>query len=286
MNNILGQIKATNPNSPCLDFLVKRLQSDNYRGNHISQHNYYTQQEILSILKIINDFATYQSNPYVNVRNSSEEYTELVDVIHQTTGKGTLKSVRKQFLLEMSKMGFIYRCDGNRVILNPFNPQPGVEVKYIFITHFGFCFLIEQDNTRHRFLYSQALINLIGPIYWDIYYLMQNVRSCSCISIYEYMLFVSFLNQSLPSQPNYYYSIVDILNFINEFRVMENLQNIIINLCEQYCNPNNFQGNKTTKRDWKNWQNEANITFKILGQTQLFHYDENKEILYFKSYIA
>ena len=50
MVTILQEISQIDPSKECLKFLAKRLQSKDYRGIQISQHNRYTKKEILVIL--------------------------------------------------------------------------------------------------------------------------------------------------------------------------------------------------------------------------------------------
>ncbi len=53
MNEYLKQILQIDSSKNCLKFLVDRLQSVNYRGIQISQHNRYTKDRILIILEEI-----------------------------------------------------------------------------------------------------------------------------------------------------------------------------------------------------------------------------------------
>lgn len=46
-----------------------------------------------------------------------------------------------------------------------------------------------------------------------------------------------------------------------------------------YCNPANFLGNKTQKRDYDNWSNQAQQIIKLLSQMSYFEYDEEKDRL-------
>lgn len=53
MDRILQEIVQIDSSRECIKFLAQRVQSDNYRGLQISQHNRYTQQEVLIILQEI-----------------------------------------------------------------------------------------------------------------------------------------------------------------------------------------------------------------------------------------
>lgn len=283
MNNILGQIKAINPNSPCLNFLVARLQSDNYRGNHISQHNRFNKNTILIILKEIYDIAgtnllqirTEDLSKRPNNIEGEEKYAELVNNIALELNRCTQDSLRKNIFVDMHRMGLINRYNGNGVLIAAFAKSK--TIKYISIASLGLSILEEQDQHKQNMLYQQTLYSLMGDDFWSEFYsLMAEIEH---ISLYEYVLFGSFLNKSLNGLC---YSRDSIVYFINEFRDMDkNSQNNIIDMCEQYCNPNNFEGDKITKRDWHNLKNETMQIFNILMQTKFFDYRQTDLVYIF-----
>lgn len=51
---------------------------------------------------------------------------------------------------------------------------------------------------------------------------------------------------------------------------------------QKYCNPDNFSGNKTQKRDFHNWLNETQQIISLLSQMSYFEYDEEKRRLFIK----
>ncbi len=110
---ILQEISQIDPSKECLKFLVKRLQSKDYRGIQISQHNRYTKKEILVILQEI--YALVGSN-LMQIRTTDlskrpqnvggeELYAQLTHNISLKLSRCTQDSLRKNIFVDMHRMG-------------------------------------------------------------------------------------------------------------------------------------------------------------------------------------
>lgn len=113
----LQEIIQIDPSKECIKFLVERLQSNDYRGNHISQHNRYTKKEILVILQEI--YALVGTN-LIQIRTTDlskrpqniigeELYAKLTNNISLKLARCTQDSLRKNIFVEMHRMGLINR---------------------------------------------------------------------------------------------------------------------------------------------------------------------------------
>lgn len=158
MDKILQEILQIDSSRECINFLVKRVQSDNYRGLQISQHNRYTQKEILVILQEIYGLcgdrllqirtSDLSKRPY-NIEGE-EKYAELTTKIASKLGRCTQDSLRKNIFVDLHRMGLIDRFNAKKKQLNPFDN--GTK-KYIALTKFGIDFLQSTDIfTQNLFL--------------------------------------------------------------------------------------------------------------------------------------
>lgn len=56
-----GYVKNINPGNQALEFIDSRLLDDNYRGSRSSQHNRYSMDKVVKILKLLDKFAPNKS---------------------------------------------------------------------------------------------------------------------------------------------------------------------------------------------------------------------------------
>ncbi len=84
------------------------------------------------------------------------------------------------------------------------------------------------------------------------------------ISIYEFMFILSDTDISN-------YEKIKLLNSYNSLK--QHQKDKFLNLLKKYANPDNFVGDKTTKRDFHNWINEAQQLFSLMKQTSYFQVD-------------
>lgn len=162
MVTILQEISQIDPSKECLKFLAKRLQSKDYRGIQISQHNRYTKKEILVILQEI--YALVGSN-LMQIRTTDlskrpqnvggeELYAQLTHNISLKLSRCTQDSLRKNIFVDMHRMGLISRFNAKKQELSPF--ANGTK-KFISLTKLGLALLQEKSLFTQNLLFTRAL---------------------------------------------------------------------------------------------------------------------------------
>lgn len=285
MDKILQEILQIDSSRECINFLVKRVRSDNYRGLQISQHNRYTQKEILVILQEIYGLcgdrllqirtSDLSKRPY-NIKGE-EKYAELTTKIASNLGRCTQDSLRKNIFVDLHRMGLIDRFNAKKKQLNPFDN--GTK-KYIALTKFGIDFLQSTDIFTQNLFFTRALENLMQGFGEDILHIILELES-NYLTLYEVLFFATFLYQKLDSKT---YNRSDIISLIRDYRTLSKFQKQALNeKIKSYCEPKNFSGDKTQKRDFHNWINETQQILSLLTQMAYFEYNEHDVKLYIRT---
>lgn len=284
MERILQEILNIDKSKECLKFLVQRIQSENYRGVQISQHNRYTQKEILVILQELYNLC---GKDYLQIRTKDlskrpyniegeETYAQLTHNISQKIGRCTQDSLRKNLFVDMHRMGLIERFNAKKKALKPFE---GGTKKYITLSKFGIELLNSKDIFTQKLLYTRALESLMNGFGEEILQIILELDK-SYISIYELLFFGTFVYKNLNS---HFYTRTQIIEFIKEFRTLSRFnKEFLINKIKAYCEPSNFKGDKTQKRDFHNWINETQQILSLLTQMAYFEWNKKEERLYIR----
>lgn len=281
MHKILQSIIDIDKNNKFLKYIVLRIQKDDYRGLHISQHNRY---DIEYVDTIVNSIYKLSNNTYFEIprgdyseRESGKKkydindfsvFKGIVDNIKKIKGRGTYNSIKKNFFVDFHRMGIIERFDKN---YNPTNPYSRQVAHFAKLTENAIK-LISTNNIfeKHRIftdfiniLFDNNLSNLADLIYNSDYKETQ-------ISIYEFMFVLSDINITN----------IEKIGLLNSYNSLKKYQkNKLIDLIKEYANPTNFVGDKTDKRDYHNWINESQQILSLMKQTSYFQVD--KENSYF-----
>ena len=118
-------------------------------------------------------------------------------------------------------------------------------------------------------LYTRGIDNLMQGLLDD---LLDIILSVEKITEDEYTFIVSFVNQQLNG---IYYGKDLIIDLVKDYRYMSRFQKDMVKReIAEYCNPDNFKGDKTDKRDYHNWVNETQQVFMLLNQTVYFEQRE------------
>lgn len=278
MVTILQEISQIDPSKECLKFLAKRLQSKDYRGIQISQHNRYTKKEILVILQEI--YALVGSN-LMQIRTTDlstrpqnvggeELYAQLTHNISLKLSRCTQDSLRKNIFVDMHRMGLISRFNAKKQELSPF--ANGTK-KFISLTKLGLALLQEKSLFTQNLLFTRALETLLNGFGEELLNIVLELNS-NYISEEEMVFFVSFLNQRLE---NSIFSRSVIVEFIKEYRALSKFQQkMLTEKVQAYCNPSNFSGDKTNKRDFHNWLNETQQIITLLSQMSYFDCNDKR----------
>lgn len=281
----LQEITRIDPSKECLKFLAQRLQSNDYRGLQISQHNRYTKKEILVILGEIYNLVgsnlmqirtTDLSKRPQNIAGE-EQYAQLTNNISLKLSRCTQDSLRKNIFVDMHRMGLISRYNAKKEPLNPF--ANGTK-KFISLTQLGIALLQENNLFTQNLLFTRALENLLNGFGEEILSIALDLQQSPYISEEELLFFGTFLNQKLGDT---IFSRSVIIEFIKEYRTLSKFQQkMLVDKVQTYCNPNNFSGDKTNKRDFHNWLNETQQIITLLSQMSYFEYAKESRKLCIK----
>ncbi|WP_104747523.1 restriction endonuclease subunit R [Helicobacter cetorum] len=286
LEKILQEITQLDPSKKCLKFLVNRIKRKDYRGWHFSQHNRYTKKEIKIIIQAIFDeigeellqirTTDMSERPY-NIEGE-EAYARVVHNINKQIERTTQDSLRKNFFVDMHRMGLIERYNKYKKPTNPYMKRP---IKYVSLTPLALEFLNATDLLKENFCYTQALENLLKGFGAECREIILELDS-NYLDMEEMIFFVTFLDcVSFVALLNIrYFTRSEIIEYIKEYRSLSKFQKERLReLVQDYCNPKNFSGDKTHKRDYHNWKNETDQIFTLLEQSIFFERDKNRLIL-------
>lgn len=267
---ILEQILAILPNNLFLEYIIRRVQREDYRGLHVSQHNRYDLDRLIKILRGIyfivglEKFRIPLGDDIGEREPDCGFYYAIVTEVNKRAGIGTINSLKKNFFVDFERMGLMYRYDknGNKII----NIGRG-QVYYGQLTDRVRDLLEGDIIKKYRIftdsidiLFRDEIANIANTLYYSHY---KNAR----ISIDEFMLILS------DSKPEYRDKKIDLLD---SFRSLNRLQQEhAIDLIQKYCDPNSFSGDKTQRRDYHNWKNESQQIFSLLKNTVYFDITKN-----------
>ena len=271
---MLEKIKTIDPSKKCLSFLYERVLSDNYRGKQISQHNRYTFDQVVGMLKIFYDLAgsskmvirttDLSKRPY----NEPDEllYAEYTNLVNLKFGKSTQDSIRKNLFVDFHRMGLINRYGIDGSILGPYERRP---VKKVSLTKTALELIDTEATYLQKYMvFSRCLDNILLGLVTDLFDVIAEI---DYINLYEYTFFISFARLSLNGV---YYSLEDMIDYAKEFRSMSRYQkNAVVDIVQTYCDPNSFVGDKRQKRDFHNWINETQQIFTLLDMTAYYDYN-------------
>lgn len=265
--------------SEATKYLFDRIQRLEYRGEHLSQHNRYTKEVILVILEELNNVLQSNNLTLLPIRttdlskrgfNTPEEYhyAVLTNAIAKRINRVTQDSLRKNFFVDMARMGFINRFQPNRCMSSPFEKS---KTKFVNISELGYEFL-KASQSQNIFninrLWTDALTNLHNGFEVLLYDFMLNLqlRGENSISYDEFAFFVSDLRITSPNI---------LLELLLEFKRLSLYQKeSVINAIRKYASPKDNEVferlDKTKVKDYHNWINEAQQLFMLLDESVLF----------------
>jgi len=266
---ILDEIVAIQPDNQFLKYIVNRIQDVNYRGIHISQHNRYDLDRLTKILAGINEVVADKifrvptgDNKKGEQKPDCVEYYKIVKSVKKVAGVGTINSLKKNFFVDFQKLGLLRRFDKNK---NEITKRSGIY--YAQLTPLAIK-LVNSSLVQQYKIFTDALDDLfeteITRLAETLYY--SNYKNTP-IGIIEFMLILSDDRPQISD---------DKIDLINSYRALKPWQQKkATNLIKKYCNPKNFKGNKTKKRDFGNWKNESQQIFSLLKNTVYFDITQN-----------
>ena len=260
LRKILDEILEIDRSNIFLKYIVDRVQRNDYRGWHVSQHNRYDLDVISLILKKIysvvnDDYFAIPPGDYHSSDRLGEDYRAyqtIVDKIKGDMGRGTLNSVKKNFFPDLKRMGFleIVQINNHRKGKLTESAVNMVSTDKLIVRYKMFTDGVDK-------LFGNKISDLAERIYLSDY-------ATEMISIYEFMFIFS---DDIDSNK---------IGLVKSYRGLEKYKREkAINLVQTYANPDNFDGDKSEKRDFHNWKNQAQQILNLLKTTVYFMADPN-----------
>lgn len=263
-----------NTNNKSLIFISERIKSDDYRGIHLFQHYRYDLSFIKVVLSAIHEYQKNNNNSLLKIRttdssrrpeNHSDEldYSNVIDKIKRSTGKGTQDAIRKIVFVDCNRMGFLDRYDKNKKLIEI---EAKSKTQFVGLSEKGKKFVETSDIKEEYFIFSSGIYRIVGTLINTLENLISKYN-LGFISKYEFMYFVS----AIDDKSTFSIDIEKCAELIKEFRLLgpaekENVTRIL----KEEMNPKKFKGNKKSKRDFHNWENEATQIYLLLSTTVYF----------------
>jgi len=266
-----------------LEFIDFRVQDEKYRGSPSSEHNRYTMDKIMDILKLLDKYAPNQALMTIRTTDLSKrpentpeefEYSRFCNEAKEKTEIGTQDAMRKNLFVDLHRMGFIVRYDKNHQPTEPFFKQG---IKYVSLSSQGQKLIEAKNRLDKFFIFSKGIDTLLGgyiDILLDI--LKDKEYDIDKISIYEYMFFVSAIGVEARFNKN----TDDAVELIKSFRNLTPIQrNSAIEKLKSELDPKIFTGSKKEKKDFHNWHNKVAQIYYLLDQTVYFEVRREQLVL-------
>lgn len=268
VQKILDEILSIEQNNPFIEYIVNRIQLDNYRGWHVSQHNRYDLNDIEIILRNIYDVAgeTYFEIPPGDYNQDDvlpedfQKFQTIVSKINSKMGRGTINSLKKNFFPDLERMRFLIREK-----IKPH--EEGQGIPHGRLTSSAVEFINAKYLIGKYKKFTDGIDNLFGNKISELAEMIHlSAYAGDKISIYEFMFIFSDNDED-----------IDKIGLLDSYRRLKKYQrNKIIKLVQKYADPKNFKGNKTSRRDFHNWKNQAQQIMSLLKTTVYFEVDLNK----------
>lgn len=246
-----------------IKYIFERIQREDYRGIHLSQHNRLPFDKVLEILKTINNIADssifdIHIGDWKGKRQKGcETYYRIVDSLKRVIEQGTVNSLKKNIFPDLETMGFLNRYNKKGELVSPKKRET---IASVSLTKFAIDFINEKKPRKQYKMYIEATEKLLEPILDELFYLLY--REFDSINVYEYMFVVS--DEKLTTQEK--------IDLIKSYRRLKKVQRTKLNqkILQVFEKINKKAINKRYKRDFGNWYNESLQIFNLLNQTIYF----------------
>lgn len=249
-------------NNEIEQYLFDRIEKEDYRGYHLSQHNRLPFNKISIILKLIyKEIKDYKLKiPCGDWKGIKEKecmgYYNLVDFISKQLGFITYNSLKKNIFPDLDKMGFIDRFDKkNEIVITEKRSQ----IWFFKLTEKAIDFVNESNELEKYKIYLSAIEIIMSKITEEVYFILKKTDK---LEIHEYTFFVSddHLNKETK------------INFIKKYRKLKKLgqTKFIKKIKNRFKEITLTAIDKSGKKDFMNWFNESLQIFGLLGQLPYF----------------
>ncbi len=274
--DILRKIESVYPHNHFIDYIINRIQDDNYRGIQCSQHNRLTYDYFRALIEIIYKsvgdkmFCIHVGDDKGVRQPQAAGYYTIVNNIKNVVGKGTINSVKKNTFPDLARAGFLERFDKNEMrITETFTigeekiARTRSNIYKVRLSNLGIRFAQASSEFERRKYYTDAVDTLTKNAATDLVELLSTDERVESVSIEEFMYIFS------DDRENVRYN--DKLMYLSDYRKLsEEQKNQVDLLLKEYCNPERNTGDKTNSRDYHNWKNESQQIFNLLSNSTYF----------------
>lgn len=269
------------PGNRALQYIHRRLESDEYRGAHHTQHNRYVMGDVVDILNLLAQHASEDGTLPIRttdlskrplIRPDEKQYTEFCNRVRRKIRKGSPDAMRKNYFPDFHRMGLIDRYDADR---NPVDPYARKKrVKYVALTEMGKK-LTSMENLDAYFVYSKCIDKLLGGQINTMFRILRD-NELDWVDLTEYVFFVS----GIEVEPDFGVSAVEAIDLIKDYRSLTHAQRrMLYETLRKDLEPSMSAPHKPDKRDFYNWINEAQQVFSLLSQTVYFDVSDGRLVL-------
>lgn len=277
-------VRNISPGNDALEFIDKRLQDDKYRGSRSSQHNRYTMDELITILKLLDKYAPRQSLMHIRTTEFKKRkanlpteaiYSGFCNEVKSTIGKGTQDAMRKNLFPDFHRMDLIVRYNRHRMPTDPHRSQP---ITYVSLSDQGSRLVQAESIDEQFYIFSRGVDRLLGGFINVLLRLLRDSEySLKRIEIHEFMFFVS----AIGTPTSFNIKDEQCVGLIRSYRNLARTQrHAVVDTLAQKLKPENFDGDKPSQRHYRNWLNKAEQIYHILNQTVYF--EVRDKILYLR----
>ena len=188
------KIEKIDPDNSFLQYITTRIEDENYRGIQCSQHNRITYEYIKNLIKIIFDVAeTYPFNIHVGDDNGerqegAELYYQIVEEIKNSTGKGTINSIKKNTFPDLSRGGLLNRYDREGNLID--GTFGRTNVSSVCLSNLALQFIKANTEFEKRRIYTDFIDKLTRTISIELVQLLTDY-DFGQIDILEFMYILS-----------------------------------------------------------------------------------------------
>lgn len=251
LDAVLHSIKDIAPDNAFINYILKRIQSDDYRNFHVSQQNRIGRIKTARILKAI--FSVTPNRHFLIppgdigkdalYPKDSRDFERIVAAIKSATESGTANSVKKNLFPDMNRMGFITISEGRQ--------------RYGKITSLGTAYLEAPSDAIQQNLFASGVERMFGAYLPSLIGDLLNGGYQNKILYFQEFMYILF--ERNPENKR--------ISLLDAYRQLAHSQQTNVDkLLQQYANPKNFSGDRTAKRDYQNWKNETQQSLSLLTE--------------------
>lgn len=260
------------PDNKALQYIHRRLESDEYRGAHHTQHNRYVMSDVVEILKLLARYAlkngmlpirTTDLSKRPMIRPEEQRYTEFCGRVRRELKKGSPDAMRKNYFPDFHRMGLIDRYGSDGEPTDPYSRKK--RIKYVALTETGKK-LASAGELDAYFVYSKCIDKLLGGQIGIVFRILRD-NELDWIEQIEYAFFVS----GIEVESDFSVSVLEAIDLMKEYRSLTHAQRrMVYETLRKDLEPSMSAPHKPDKRDFRNWINEAQQVFSLLNQTVYF----------------